>query len=251
MTAVQAALLLRFLILPAQAGPASVRPGTESPGGLATSLSMAPWEEGMRRQEPRGQDLLESSSALSRSRDFMERMSLDAPLASAAAPAGIFDFSRFEIEALAGLALFSEDAESDPKPCAGLLFRAPLPWLSPRSNPLGDYFGFFAEFIASSIERDITPPVGPEDSGPLYFAGAGVDFALVRSPNARVRIQAGGQYQFYGDVSGLDDGWASVVGLQGAVRVWGGLWLTANPQLAFGNAGDKIGFAQAGLLYAF
>ncbi len=179
---------------------------------------------------------------------------LGSPAQDAPAPAQppFLDFERLELNPRAGLVAFSEDFESDPKFCAGLLARAPLSRLSRSFLGSGEEgtLGLCAHLTIASIDRDLDPePREPE--GTILFAGFGVDATILERDGWLLRPRLEVQYGYYGDVSDLADGWALAPALQAAVHLSGNLWLSLDAQAAFADAGDRVLFAQAGLLVRF
>jgi hypothetical protein len=176
----------------------------------------------------------------------------EAPQAASRASSGaLFDFRGFEAAARGGIVWFSENYEADPEPCAGLLMRAPMPWLSRGLFGFSeDRFGFFVSATASQIDRGFEPPFQQPD-GTLLFGNAGVDFSLARSDSFVLATQAGAQYADYGDVSRLENGVGFVTGLRTGVRIARGLWLTYDADVVFAHAGDKLVFNFLSLTLGF
>ncbi len=172
--------------------------------------------------------------------------------AQSSGPSGsqFLDFKRMEFEPRLSLLIFGGDAEADPELGGGVLVRAPMPWLSPRSKEKGEYFGLFVEFTISRMDRDLDPP--PSDtSGTIFFAGAGVDYTFVRGRNGLVMAQLGFEYGNFGGISDTDDGVALLLGGVGGLRLWGQLWATYNPQFHLAFTGDWIMFNSLGILLRF
>jgi hypothetical protein len=169
-----------------------------------------------------------------------------------AADPPLLDFDRLELNPRAGFAVFSDDFESDPRLCAGLLARAPLARLSRALLGPGEEntLGASAQITLASVERDLDPePRQPE--GTILFAGLGLDATIFDRDGWLLRPRLEVQYGYYGDVSGLEDGWALAPGLQAAAHLTGNLWFSLDAQAALADAGDRILFGQAGLLIRF
>jgi hypothetical protein len=164
---------------------------------------------------------------------------------------GFLDFEWLEVQPRVGIATFSEDFEIDPSPFVSLLFHAPMPWLSPASDPGGEYFGVFLEFAAvPGVDRNLDPE--PSDpSGSIVMVNVGADFTLLRNQSLYLVLQGGGQYTSYGGISDLDDGWASLAGLSAGVYLGGGLTLSLGQEAVFAHAGDHILLTSLGLLIEF
>lgn len=162
---------------------------------------------------------------------------------------GFLDFDWLELQFRTGFAVFSEDYRSDPCFQASLGARVPMPWLTPRSS--GEYFGAFvgAGFIAG-VDRDLDPPPSGAD-GNVFFVNAGVDFTLLRNQSLYLVLEAGGQYTNYGGIDGLDDGLATLAGVNFGLYVGGGVTATIGEQTVFGNGGDRMYLLNLGLVIEF
>lgn len=160
------------------------------------------------------------------------------------------DVEWLEIGARAGFAVFSEDFETDPAPSLALSARAPMPWLSPASAPDAEWFGLFAEVALAPVAREVEPGLEDPD-GLAWFLTAGLDFTVVRDGTWLLMLQAGPQYQAYGGISDLDDGFAAQVGARAGLDLSRGLSLSFSPELAFGRGGDRVAFLYLGLLLDF
>lgn len=166
----------------------------------------------------------------------------------------LLDFERLELNPRAGLVAFSEDFESDPKSCAGLLARVPLSRLSRSLLGPGEEntLGATAHVTIASIDRDLIPEP-PEPEGTILFAGFGLDttMTILERDGWLLRPRLEVQYGYYGDVSDLADGWALAPAVQTSVPLSGHIRLSLDVQAAFADAGDRVLFAQAGLLVRF
>jgi hypothetical protein len=164
---------------------------------------------------------------------------------------GLLDLDWLEMHARVGIAIFSDTYKIDPSPQVSVLFHAPMPWLSPSSDPGGEYFGAYLELtLLPSVERDLEPPPSGT-KGSIFMVGAGLDFTLLRNQSLFLTLQAGGQYCSYGGIADLDDGFAPVAGLNAGVYVGGGLTLTLAPEMIFVSDGDSIVLASLGLVIEF
>lgn len=164
----------------------------------------------------------------------------------------LLDFERLEFNPRAGLVVFSEDFESDPKFCAGFLARVPLSRVSRSLLGPGEEntLGATAHVTITSIDREFDPEP-PEPEGTILFAGFGLDATILDRDGWLLRPRLEVQYGYYGDVSDLADGWALAPAFQASVHLSGNIWLSLDAQAAFADAGDRVLFAQAGLLVRF
>ncbi len=164
---------------------------------------------------------------------------------------GFVDLSWLEMQPRIGIAMFSEDYHIDPSPMVALQFRAPMPFLSPGSNPEREWFGAFSQLtFVPGMTRDLTPePESPTGTG--FFISGGLDFTFLRSSSLYMIFQAGGQYGSYGGITGLLDGFATNAGLSTGITLGKGLTVTLNGELIFGQAGDEIMLGSLGLLIEF
>jgi len=162
----------------------------------------------------------------------------------------VIDWDWLELQPRLGVAVYGGDFESDPGWAAGLLARAPMPWLSPASDPKGEYFGIFASLTLSGVDRDLDPP--PSDpSGMLLLATIGADYTIARDGTWLLQLLTGPQFGTFLGVDGLDDGIGWMIGATGGVTVGPGVTLTLAPELSLGNGGDHVLFAWAGLMFQF
>ncbi len=164
---------------------------------------------------------------------------------------GFLDLDWLEMQPRVGMAIFSDNYKIDPSPHVSVLFHAPMPWLSPPSDPGGEYFGAFLEVtFIPSVERDLDPPPS-HTSGSLLFVGAGIDFTLVRNQSLFWVLRAGGQYGSYGGIADLDDGVAPFVGMNAGVYAGGGITLALAPEMIFTDEGESIFLASLGMVIEF
>ena len=164
---------------------------------------------------------------------------------------GLLDLEWLEIQPRLGLAFFSDTYKIDPSPQVSLLLHAPMPWLSPSSDPAGEYFGAFVELtLLPRVERNLDPPPSGTTGSCLFFS-AGIDFTLLRNQSLFLVLQAGGQYGTYGGIADLNDGFAGVAGINLGVYVGGGLTLTLAPEAVFADPDNYILMASLGLVIEF
>ena len=161
------------------------------------------------------------------------------------------DFEWLEIQPRVGLAIFSEDFHIDPSPVISVLARVPMPWLTPGSDPDGEYFGVWADLtLLPQVERDLDPePVSP--TGSPVFISVGIDFTLLRNQSLFLLMRYGGQYATYGGVTNLTQGFGNVAGLHTGFYMGSGITLTLGTDAVFGNAGDNIMLNYLGMLIEF
>ena len=162
---------------------------------------------------------------------------------------GFVDFRRLEAKTWAGMVMYSEDFESDPMPAGGLVLRAPMPWLSPVDDPEDDTFGLFVNFTGTRLDRDLD--FLEKASGTVFLIGVGMDYLLSEGPSMNLRAQLGIQYEMFGDVWDTEDGFATVLGLAGSLRLGSGILLSLTPQAYIADAGDWISALQFGFTFKF
>ncbi len=164
---------------------------------------------------------------------------------------GFLDLNWLELQVRVGLGVFSEDYRIDPSPFIGLATHAPIPLLSPASDPAGEYFGLFVDLtLFPSVERTLDP-APDNNSGMILLMGFGLDFTFVRNQTLYLALQAGGQYAWYGGIEGLQNGIQPLGGLMFGVHLGSGMTLTTSLAASFGNAGDSILTASLGLIIEF
>lgn len=155
------------------------------------------------------------------------------------------DLGRLELGFAVGVTFFSSDFEADPSFLGGISFRAPLPWLSREVVGLDeDAFGLFANLRFTSVDRDFEPEL-EDGHGMVILADAGLDYTLYRDEDFRILAQAGLQYGYFGGVTGLEDGFAALLGLSGSARVAEDFWIALTPQISLGDSGDFLVLLQA------
>jgi len=149
------------------------------------------------------------------------------------------DFEWFELHVRAGMAIFSKEFHIDPSPAFVIEGRAPMPWLSPSSNPDGDYFGAFAELGFATIKRTIQPAVD-KPSGAMISLTVGMDYSIIRNTTWILIVRAGLQYVTYGGVTDLKDGIGPMVGLTAGITISRSVSITLSPEYIMGGSGDNV-----------
>jgi hypothetical protein len=160
------------------------------------------------------------------------------------------DFDWFELHVRVGMAKFSKQFYIDPSPSFAIEGRAPLPWLSPSSNPDGDYFGAFAEIAFTSIKRTITPPVD-KPSGAMLSMTVGMDYSIIRNTTWMVLARVGIQYATYGGVTDLKDGMGPMAGVTAGLTISRSVSITISPEYIRGGSGDSIIIGTVGVAIDF
>jgi hypothetical protein len=159
----------------------------------------------------------------------------------------LFDFSRIELNALAGLVAYSSDFDADPELGAGVYVRVPAPGLF---YPLPE-IGVFAEVIVSRLEREPFYSI-PVTKDEIIFGAIGLDYPFHLDKNLLVAGQIGLMYSDFGDVSHTSEGLALMAGAVVGWHVSHGFWLNMNPQLAYApDTDDFVGFLFAGFQMEF
>ncbi len=172
-----------------------------------------------------------------------------APAKKKAAGEPLFDFEKWEIEPLLGVAVYSGDFDADPQIALGVKARVPtpgLPWIG------SDRLGAFAEIMLSQMDRSTE---GLETSkGTVFFGALGGDYALWRDRDKTKYItgQLGLIYSNFGSISDTEAGWALLFGSEGGMRLSNSVWLSFNPQLAYSpDTSDFILFLMLGAQFQF
>jgi len=160
------------------------------------------------------------------------------------------DFDWLELHVRAGMAMYSKDYHINPSPAFVLEGRAPLPWLSPSSNPDGDYFGAFAELAFASIKRTITPSV-TKPSGAALSLAVGADYSFIRNTTWMVIVRAGVEYTTYGGVTDLKDGIGPMVGLTAGWTISRSVTITISPEYILGSSGSSTILGTVGVAIDF
>ena len=173
----------------------------------------------------------------------------DAPL-QAPEEAGTpwIDFDWLELHVRVGMAIFSKEFHIDPSPAFEIEGRAPIPWLSPSSNPDGDYFGAFAQLSVAIIKRTIEPEVD-KPSGAAIMLTVGMDYSVIRNTTWMILVRAGVMYATYGGVTDLEDGMGVLVGATVGLTISRSVSLTLVPEYVMG--GDTMIFGTVGIAIDF
>lgn len=175
------------------------------------------------------------------------------PLEPPAAPQGdpaLVDLDWLELHPGIGFAVYSDEYLADPGAALTLLAHAPLPWLSPASDPTGEYFGVFASVSFATIDRDLSSTVDHR-KGTALFASIGMDYSLVRDGTWIVLARAGLLYAYYNDIADLNSGPGFMAGLTAGIQITGKMGLTYSPDFLFGDSGSLIVINTLGLLIQF
>ena len=160
------------------------------------------------------------------------------------------DLDWLEVTPAVGLAVFSSNFLADPAPCLSIRAHAPMPWLNPPSDPIGEYFGLFAQVELATIDRELSPTVSHR-SGILSIFSVGVDYAFIRDGSWILMARAGVAYVHYGSVADLQNGIGPLVGATVGYELSGRLAITYSPELVFGDTGSRIFLNTLGLLIHF
>lgn len=159
------------------------------------------------------------------------------------------DFEWLELHVRVGMAIFSKEFHIDPSPAFEIEGRAPLPWLSPSSNPDGDYFGAFAQLSMAVIKRTIEPQVD-KPSGAMLMLAVGLDYSIIRNTTWMVLIRAGVGYVTYGGVTDLNDGIGPMVSATVGLTVSRSVSIVLSPTYLMGD-GDNIILGTVGIAIDF
>jgi hypothetical protein len=159
------------------------------------------------------------------------------------------DFDWLELQAGAGMAMFSKVFHIRPSPCFAIAGHAPVPLLSPADNPDGDYFGAYAELDVAMIKRTIQPSVA-KPSGALLALTVGADYTILRNSTWLLLVRAGFQYATYSGVTDLKDGIAPVAGLTAGLSISRSVTITLTPEYILGKK-DSIILGTVGVTIDF
>ena len=172
------------------------------------------------------------------------------PIRPARGSRPFIDLEWLEVTPAVGLAIFSSNFLADPAPCFAVRAHAPMPWLNPPSDPIGEYFGLFAQVELATIDRELSPTVSHR-SGIVTMFSAGVDYAFIRDGAWILMARAGVAYVHYGSVADLQNGIGPLVGATVGYELSGRLAVTYSPEVVFGDTGSRIFLNTLGLLIHF
>ncbi len=149
------------------------------------------------------------------------------------------DLDWLEITPAIGFSVYSSKYLSDPSMALSITVRAPMPWLSPRGDPGGEYFGLFAEASFMTIDRDMSPSVDHRKGLASFFA-AGPDFSILRDSTWILMGRAGLLYAYYGSIADLSSGFGGMAGLSAGLQLSGKTGLIYSPEVLFGKSGSVV-----------
>ena len=151
----------------------------------------------------------------------------------------IVDLEWLELTAGVGVAVFSHDYLTAPSASFLVSAHAPLPWLSPGSDPKGEYFGLFLEAAFATIDRDMSPTV-EHRRGVAAFTTLGMDYSFVRDSSWILMARAGVLYAYYGNIAQLNSGVGGTAGAVAGIQLSGKMSLSYQPEAFFGKGGSLI-----------
>jgi len=163
---------------------------------------------------------------------------------------GLIDFGWLELYPRAGIAMFSSKYNINAGLAIEIEARAPLPFLSPSSNPEGDYFGAFAQLNFVPIKRTIEPTLD-KPSGLMSSIAIGLDYTLYRDETWLLMPRLGIQYTYYGGVTDLKNGGQVVAGFTVGMGLSRSLLLTLTPEIIYAKTGDYIIMGLVGVAIEF
>jgi hypothetical protein len=162
----------------------------------------------------------------------------------------VVDLDWLELTPAVGFAVYSPKYRANTAPALQVSARAPLPWLSPASDPKGEYFGVFAEAAFMNMERNLSPTVH-DRSGLASFFSLGLDFSLLRDSKWIVVLRAGALYAYYGGIADLKSGFGVMAGASVGIQISGKMGLVYSPEFLFGDSGSMIFLNTLGLSIQF
>ena len=172
------------------------------------------------------------------------------PPAAAAAQDRFLDLDWLEFTPAIGFSVYSSKYLADPSPALSLIVRAPMPWLSPASDPKGEYFGLFAEAAFMTIDRDLSPTVDHR-KGLASFFMLGPDFSILRDSTWILVARGGLLYAHYGSIADLNSGFGAMLGASVGLQISGKTGLVYSPELLFGKSGTMVFLNTLGLSIQF
>jgi len=168
-----------------------------------------------------------------------KREPFPAPDSGARKSSPIVDLEWLELTAGVGVAVFSHDYLAGPSAAFLVSAHAPLPWLSPGSDPKGEYFGLFLEAAFATIDRDLSPTVDHR-SGVAAFTTLGMDYSFIRDSSWILMARAGVLYAYYGNIAQLNSGVGGTAGAVAGIQLSGKMSLSYQPEAFFGKGGSLI-----------
>jgi hypothetical protein len=163
---------------------------------------------------------------------------------------GLIDFGWLELYPRVGIATFSSKYHINASPAIEIEARAPLTFLSPASNPEGDYFGAFAQLNFVPIKRTIVPTLA-KASGLMSSIAVGLDYTVYRDETWLLMPRLGIQYTYYGGVTDLKNGGQVLAGFTAGMGISKSLLLTLTPEIVYAKTGDYILMALLGVAIEF
>lgn len=163
---------------------------------------------------------------------------------------GLIDFGWLELYPRVGIATFSSKYHINASPAIEIEARAPLTFLSPASNPEGDYFGAFAQLNFVPIKRTIVPTLA-KASGLMASIAVGMDYTVYRDETWLLMPRLGIQYTYYGGVTDLKNGGQVLAGFTAGMGLSKSLLLTLTPEIVYAKTGDYILMALLGVAIEF
>jgi len=160
------------------------------------------------------------------------------------------DLDWLELTPGIGIAIFSSKYDADPTAALSLGAHAPLPWLSPSGDNVGEYFGLFAEAAFMNIDRNLSPTVDHRQ-GLASFFSLGLDFSIVRDGTWIAVVRAGALYAYYGGIADLKSGFGFMAGASFGLQISGKMGLVYTPEVLFGDTGSMIFVNTLGLSIQF
>jgi len=162
----------------------------------------------------------------------------------------VVDLDWLELTPGVGFSVYSSKYRANPAPAFLLAARAPLPWLSPASDPRGEYFGVFASAAFMTIDRDLSPSVDHR-RGMASFYSLGLDYSFLRDSTWILIGRGGLLYAYYGDIADLHSGFGFMVGASAGIQISAKTGLTYSPELLFGKSGSLVFLNTLGLSIQF
>jgi len=176
-----------------------------------------------------------------RAQEGQDRKPEPFPPTQTAAPKSppLVDLEWLELTGGVGVAVFSHDYLAGPSASFLVSAHAPLPWLSPGSDPKGEYFGLFLEAAFATIDRDLSPTI-QHRRGVAAFTTLGMDYSVIRDSSWILMARAGALYAYYGDIAQLNSGVGGTAGAVAGIQISGKMSLTYQPEAFFGKGGSLI-----------